>query len=115
MNSLVLKNQIQSDALVATFLESKVSATREAYRQDLQCFESYLVEFVGVASLPTLVSLTTPELNFVVLRYRDHLIAKNLSPATINRRFGAIRSLFKLARLLGHSSAEIEIPNMKTM
>jgi len=114
MNSLVLKNKLQSDSLVATFLKSKGSATREAYRQDLRCFESYLVESVGVASLLTLVSLTTPELNFVVLKYRDHLIVRNLSPSTINRRFGAIRSLFKLARLLGHSTAEIEIPNMKS-
>lgn len=114
MNSLVLKNHLQSDSLVATFLESKGPATREAYRQDLRCFESYLTKFAGVNSLPALVSLTTPELNFIVLKYKDHLIAKNLSPSTINRRFGAIRSFFKLARLLGYSGAEIEIPNMKS-
>lgn len=114
MNSLVMKNQLQSDSLVATFLESKGPATKEAYRQDLRCFESYLAEFSGVTSLQELVSLATPELNFAILKYRDHLIAKNLSPSTINRRFGAIRSLFKLARLLGYSAVEIEIPNMKS-
>lgn len=114
MNSLVLKNALQSDALVATFLESKGLATREAYRQDLKCFESYLVNGAGVQSLPTLFSLTTAELNFIVLKYRDNLIGKSLSPSTINRRFGAIRSLFKLARLLGHATSEIEIPNMKS-
>lgn len=114
MNSLVLKNALQSDALVATFLESKGPATKEAYRQDLKCFESYLVNVAGIQSLPTLFSLTTAELNFVVLKYREYLVGKNLSPSTINRRFGAIRSLFKLARLLGHSTSEIEIPNMKS-
>lgn len=114
MNSLILKNALQSDALIATFLESKGPATREAYRQDLKCFESYLVSGVGIQSLPTLFSLTTAELNLVVLKYREHLVGKKLSPSTINRRFGAIRSLFKLARLLGHTISEIEIPNMKS-
>ncbi len=114
MNSLVLKNAVQSDALVATFLESKGLATREAYRQDLKCFESYLVSSASIESLPTLFSLTTAELNFIALKYREYLVGKNLSPSTINRRFGAIRSLFKLARLLGHASSEIEIPNMKS-
>ena len=113
MNSLIPNMPPQSDALVATFLESKGQATREAYRQDLKCFESYLVDVVGMSSLAASISLRTPELNFVVLKYRDHLINKKLSPSTINRRLGAIRSLFKLARLLGHSAAEIEISNMK--
>jgi len=114
MSALVLANALQSDALVAMFLESKGPATPEAYRQDLRCFESFVTTATPVTSLPALAQLSSPELNFVVLKYRDHLIAKKLSPATINRRLGAIRSLFKLARLLGHSSAEIEIPNMKS-
>jgi len=114
MNSIVLKNALQSDALVATFLESKGTATRDAYQQDLRCFESYAVGNFGIQSLPTLFSLTTAELNFVVLNYRDYLIGKSLSPSTINRRLGAVRSLFRLARLLGVTSASIEIPNMRS-
>ena len=113
MNSLMPKIQLQSDALVATFLESKGTATRDAYRQDLRCFESYMVEVMGIVSLVASISLSSPELNFLVLKYRDYLITKSLSPSTVNRRLGAIRSLFKLARLLGHSTAEIEIQNMK--
>ena len=113
MNSLVPKIQLQSDALVATFLESKGAATRDAYRQDLRCFESYMMEALGIPSLVVSISLSSPELNFLVLKYRDYLITKNLSPSTVNRRLGAIRSLFKLARLLGHSTAEIEIQNIK--
>lgn len=114
MSSLILKNGIQSEALLSTFLESKGSATREAYRQDLLCFESYLSNDLKIDSLPTLLSLSTAELNLAILKYREYLVRRNLSPATINRRLGAIRSLFKLARLLGHSTCEIEIPNIKT-
>lgn len=114
MNSLIIKNGLQSEALVSTFLESKGHATREAYRQDLRCFESYLSSALEIASLPTLFSLSAAELNFVILKYRESLVGRNMSPATVNRRLGAIRSLFKLARLFGHCSSEIEIPNMKT-
>ncbi len=114
MSSLVLKNGIQSEALLSTFLQSKGPATRDAYRQDLRCFESYLSSELRIDSLPTLFSLSTAVLNFVILKYREHLARINLSPATINRRLGAIRSFFKLARLLGHSTCEIEIPNIKT-
>jgi len=113
MNLVVLKNALRSDALVATFLESKGLATREAYRRDLKCFEFYLVAN-GVQSLPSLFSLTNAELNFAILKYRDRLIERNLSPSTINRRLGAIRSLFKLARLLGHTASKIEITNLKS-
>ena len=79
MNSLVPKIQLQSDALVATFLESKGAATRDAYRQDLRCFESYMMEALGIPSLVVSISLSSPELNFLVLKYRDYLITKNLS------------------------------------
>lgn len=114
MTSLVLGNKLEAQALITTFLESKGKATREAYRQDLRCFESYLLNVAKIPNLQSVVTLRSPELNFLVLRYRDHLLSIPLSPATINRRLGAIRSLYKLARMLGHSEAEIEIPNVRT-
>lgn len=99
--------------LVATFLESHGPATREAYRNDLKCFHEFLVSEVGIESIQSVVSLPAGELNFLVLRYRDSL-NQRLSPSTVNRRLGAVRSLFKLARLLGLSTAKIEIPNIKS-
>ena len=44
-------------------------------------------------------SQPAPAANADVLRYRHDLVARHLAPATINRRFAAIRSLTKLARL----------------
>lgn len=114
MDSLVLVAGLKIESLVTTFLESKGLATREAYRQDLACFEKFVFSATKIDSLPTLFQLCSPEMNLVVLKYRDSLIAESFSPATINRRLGAIRSLFKLARLLGHTNVEIEIPNMKS-
>lgn len=114
MDSLVLVAGLKIESLVTTFLESKGLATREAYRQDFACFEKFVFSATKIDSLPTLFQLCSPEMNLVVLKYRDSLIAESFSPATINRRLGAIRSLFKLARLLGHTNVEIEIPNMKS-
>lgn len=114
MDSLVLVAGLKIESLVTTFLESKGLATREAYRQDLACFQKFVFSATKIDSLPTLLQLSSPEMNLVVLKYRDSLIAESFSAATINRRLGAIRSLFKLGRLLGHTNVEIEIPNMKS-
>ncbi len=114
MSIFAMVPALQSDALVMTFLDGKSPATREAYRQDLRCFERFLAGAGSITTLSTLFQLTSPELNFVVIKYRDHLVGRKLSPATVNRRLGAVRSLFNLARLLGQTGAIIEIQNIKS-
>ena len=47
-----------------------------------------------------------------MLRYRHALVARPLAPATINRRLAAIRSLTKLARLLGVVPWAIEVEDV---
>ncbi len=114
MNLLPNTIEARATTLISTFLASKGLATREAYSQDLKCFQSYLLGAHGIESVHNLLSLSSGELNFVVLGYRDHLVEKALSPSTVNRRLGAVRSLLKLARLLGFTSVRIEIPNIKS-
>jgi integrase/recombinase XerC len=111
MNALTISNQLQKDSLVTTFLESKSNATRSAYKVDLNCFVEFIVT-LNVSNIEQLMKLAPNETNYAVLKYRDHL-TKTHSPATVNRRLGAVRSLFKLARLLGHSHCRIEISNIK--
>lgn len=114
MNLLPITSAAQATTLISTFLSSKGPATRQAYKQDLKCFQSYLVSVHGIESVQNLLSFSSGELNFAVLGYRDHLVEKALSPSTVNRRLGAVRSLFKLSRLLGFTSMKIEIPNIKS-
>lgn len=111
MNALVESNQLQKESLLTTFLETKSLATRNAYRVDLKCFLEFLSTMM-VFTIDQVATLHPHEANYAVLKYRDHL-NKIHSPATVNRRLGAVRSLFKLARLLGLSSSRIEIPNIK--
>jgi integrase/recombinase XerC len=114
VNLLPLNRDQQVTTLVATFLSSKGTATREAYSRDLMCFQKFLADQLEVQSVHSLLSLTPGDLNFAILKYRDYLCELKLSPATTNRRLGAVRSLFKLARLLGFTTAKIEIANIKS-
>jgi len=114
VSALPISHALHANILLSTFLESKGPATRAAYGRDLKCFQGYLTEEVHIDSVQTLISLSAGELNFVIIKYRDHLCEIKLSPATVNRRLGAVRSLFKLARLLGFTTAQIEIPNIKS-
>lgn len=111
MNALAVSNQLQKESLLTTFFESKSQATRCAYQVDLKCFLEYL-NAINVGAIEQIITLPAHEINFLVLKYRDHL-AKTHSPATVNRRLGALRSLFKLARLLGFTSCRVEISNIK--
>jgi integrase/recombinase XerC len=114
MNLLPITTEERANTLISTFLSSKGPATREAYGQDLKCFQSYLLSVHGIESIHNLLLFSPGELNFAVLGYRDHLVEKAFSPSTVNRRLGAVRSLFKLSRLIGFTSVQIEIPNIKS-
>lgn len=114
MNTLQTNTNARSSTLIATFLSSKGHATRIAYKQDIECFQTFLRNELTVDSVQTLITMPVGGINFSVLQYRSHLLEHNYSPSTINRRMGAVRSLFKLARLLGFTTARIEIPNIKS-
>jgi integrase/recombinase XerC len=52
--------------------------------------------------------------NALVLDYKACLLERQLTPATINRRLAALRSLVKLARTLGLISWRLEVEGMKS-
>jgi integrase/recombinase XerC len=51
--------------------------------------------------------------NALVLDYRSTLLDRQLSPATINRRLAALRSLVRVARTIGAVSWTLEISGLK--
>lgn len=104
---------VDGGALVALFLEGHGPATMAAYRRDLGDFAAFAERTLEEA-VTSLLMLSAGEANGLVLSYRTHLRQRQLSPATINRRLAALRSLTKLARLIGKSTWALEVPNLPT-
>jgi len=90
--------------VVALLLADKRSAdTRRAYAADLR-------DFFGCDPTPALVAsfidLSTPEIALRVTTYKNAMLARGLSEATVNRRLAAIRALLKFAHRLGHCATD---------
>ena len=97
--------------LLASFLDGRSPHTLTAYGRDLDDFARFLTGS-RQAALGRFFVQPAPAANADVLRYRHELVARHLAPATINRRLVAIRSLTKLARLLGIVPWAIEVQDV---
>lgn len=99
--------------LIAAFLDGRCETTLRTYRQGLDDF----AVFVGAESLDAaariLLDCAAGEANGMALAYRAHLVERDLAANTINSRLAALRSLVKLARMLGMVSWSIEVGNAK--
>jgi integrase/recombinase XerC len=100
-------------ALLTAYTSGRNGHTLTAYRRDLEEFR----HFVGAGSAEEAVRrllLARPgDANAIALGYRAHLSGRGLSPASTNRKLAALRSLIKLARLLGLVTWQIEVPGLR--
>ena len=98
--------------LLQLFLSGRKETTLRAYRQDLENFRRFTgAATMGIAA-QNLVSGGRGPAHALILSYRAALIEGGLQPATINRRLAALRSLVKLARLIGVADFALEIPGV---
>ena len=113
MNTAIVTISKKSEIsdLIRTFLDGRSPSTLTAYSRDLDDFARFLAGSRQEA-LGRFFSQLAPAANADVLRYRHDLAARHLAPATINRRLAAIRSLTKLARLLGVVPWAIEVQDV---
>ena len=95
--------------LVVAFFSGRNPRTLRAYRQDLEDFQGFTQAPSLQAAAALLTSQGSGPANGVALAYRASLQERGLSPATINRRLAALRSLVKLARVLGLVVWELEV------
>ncbi len=90
---------------VDQFLEGRTPRTLEAYRRDLEDFQAFVDGDSLAGAAWALVGHGPGNANSLVLDYRTALAEKGLSPATINRRLAALRSIVKQAALVGLEDA----------
>jgi integrase/recombinase XerC len=103
-----------ASALLTAYTAGRNPRTLTAYRQDLEQFRVFLAADSSEAAVLQLLQLQGGAANALALAYRAHLLERSLTPATINRRLASLRSLVKLARLLGYIGWQIEIPGLPT-
>lgn len=108
---LVVAKAIGPELLVRTFVESLKPATHKAYLYSLESFRKW----AGYLDLPELAkrlcSMTAAEANLTLLKYTKSLEGR--TPSTINARTQGLRSLVKLARMLGLVSWSLEVQQAK--
>lgn len=100
--------------LLAAFFAGRNPRTLRAYRQDLEDFRAFTGTATAEDAGRLLLEHGHGEANGLALAYKAHLLERGLSPATVNRRLAALRSLVKLGRTLGFVAWALEVESVKS-
>lgn len=99
-------------AFLRTWLDGRSRHTTRAYRLDLTEFSSFL----GCSELDAVRALLASNngaANTIVLRFRHHQQERGLAAATVSRRLTTVRSMVRLARVLGMVSWSLDVGGAK--
>lgn len=94
------------DVLTMLLRDKRSENTRKAYRHDVaQFFAAVYHAEPSPELLRRFFALSTHEMTALLIPYKARMIADGRTEATINRRLSAIKSLLKMARRVGLTSA----------
>jgi integrase/recombinase XerC len=99
--------------VVAAWLSGRNPRTLRAYRFDLDDFARFVQAPSPAAAVEALLTGGHGLANRMALAYLANLKARDLAPATIARRLAALRSLVKVARLIGRVTWSIDVESPK--
>lgn len=105
---------LRRSSLVDSFLAGRSPRTLEAYGQDLQDFARYMKAETPEAGARLLLAHGKGRANETAHSYRADLLARGLSPATVNRRLAALRSLVKVARIFGAVDFTLDVEGVRS-
>jgi integrase/recombinase XerC len=98
----------------------KSAHTMRSYEYDLTAFARFLSAGLAItpplkvdAALDRLFHQDSASAHGVVLSWRGSMLEANLAPATVNRSLATLRSISKLARMLGLMTWYCEVPGVK--
>lgn len=113
-------NRHTAETILRAWFAGKSDNTIRAYRKDLEAFAQFLSLSLAIrpsltvyAALDKLFRQAAPSAHEIVLTYRNFLSRANLSSGTINRHLATLRSVSKLARMLGMSTWSLEVPGVR--
>ena len=109
----LLSKEDRMRELVNLFLKGRKKTTLDAYRGDLEDFRAFFGSASVDDAMKSLLSLDHGDANFVAMSYRNHMFERSLGSATINRRLAALRSIVRLANLIGLVYFKLEVSNEK--
>jgi integrase/recombinase XerC len=98
--------------ILAAFLDGRSEATRRAYEADLKDFAAFMGDATPADAVARLLAAGAGPANAKVLEYRNRLSGLGRSAATVNRRLATLRSMTKLARMLGQIAWGIEVEGL---
>lgn len=109
-----------AETILRAWYASKGEHTIRAYQRDLETFAQFFSKALAIRpsmkpieALDRLFRQSSPSAHEIILAFRDYLAAAGLSSASINRHLATLRSVSKLARMLGLTTWAIEVPSMK--
>jgi integrase/recombinase XerC len=93
-------------SILDAWRSGKSAYTVRSYQQDLKAFAGFMSASAGTTvtvdtALEQLFRLDSPRAHALVLSFRASLLDRNLAPASVNRALATLRSISKLARMLG--------------
>jgi integrase/recombinase XerC len=95
-------------SLLSAFLGSKAQGTLLGYQKDLKDFAAFLGVETTAETVQVLLQ-NQGQSNALVCAYKNHLLARQLQSATINRRLSALCSMVKLARTFGMCAFSLDV------
>lgn len=109
-------NHAAIERLMTSFWNGRSAHTLAAYRSDIEQFCIYLTRACALTPKTPQIEILrvffcggAGRANQLVLDYKNDMRAVDKAPKTINRRLAAIRSVVKLARLIGMTFWSIEV------
>lgn len=109
----ILPNAPTPRVLWDTFLKNRSPETLLAYKQDMASFIEYLGEGSGLGqALNDLLGGGPARANLLTMDFKSWLIdVKKLQPTSVNRKLATLRSLVKMANLVGVVKWQLAVEN----
>lgn len=112
--SLPIAVSAEDRAWLGEVFAGLTDSTRSTYAQDLARFALwYLPETTVRDACTRYLNSGSPAAHAVAWAYREHMMAAELGPATINRRLSALRALAKRFRQTGLSDWTLDVPGLQ--